>query len=351
MNYLVGFMSGDRGSMRWRAGAIAALVMLANLAIWIYAIVALRGHPLLLGTALLAYTFGLRHAVDADHIAAIDNTTRKLMQTGQRPVSVGFFFAVGHSTIVIMLSVAVAFATTSIEGRFDELKSVGAVISTLVSGIFLLTLSIVNVQILLSLIKTFRRVKRGETLLEDDMDILMSGRGMLSRLFRPLFKLVTRSWHMLPIGFLFGLSFDTATEVALFGISATQAAKGMSADVIMVFPLLFMAGMTLIDTADGLLMLGAYGWAFRRPTRKLFYNITITFVSVAVAVLIGSIEMAALIGQEFDLKGRFWGFVGNLSDNFGTIGYLVIGLFLVSWMISIAIYRIGKYDDLPANLG
>lgn len=350
MNYLMGFMSGDRGSMRWRAGAIAAIVLLANLATWIYAIVALRGHPLLLGTALLAYTFGLRHAVDADHIAAIDNTTRKLMQTGQRPVSAGFFFALGHSTIVIMLSIAVAFATTSIEGHFDELKSVGAVISTLVSGIFLLTLSIVNVQILLSLVKAFRRVKRGETLMEDDMDILMNGRGMLSRLFRPLFRLVTRSWHMLPIGFLFGLSFDTATEVALFGISATQAAKGMSAGVIMVFPLLFMAGMTLIDTADGLLMLGAYGWAFRRPTRKLFYNITITFVSVAVAVLIGSIEVAALIGQEFDLKGRFWDFAGNLSDNFGTIGYLVIGIFFVSWIISIAIYRIGKYDDLPANL-
>ena len=340
----------SRGGLRARVVTMIAVISIANVLAWMYAVVALHSHPLLLGTAFLAYTFGLRHAVDADHIAAIDNTTRKLMQAGSRPVSAGFFFAVGHSTIVILLSLGVAFAASSIEGHFDQLKAVGGVIATSVSATFLLVLAIVNIQILYSVIQTFRRVKRGEALVEDDLDILMNKSGMLSRIFRPLFRLVTRSWHMFPIGFLFGLSFDTATEVALFGISAAQAAKGMSVETILVFPVLFMAGMTLVDTADGLLMLGAYGWAFRRPTRKLFYNITITFVSVVAAVLIGGIEVLSLSAQQFQLKGAFWDFIGKISDNFGVVGYLVIGLFIVSWLVSIAIYRIGKYDELPVNI-
>ncbi|GAB3628362.1 HoxN/HupN/NixA family nickel/cobalt transporter [Pandoraea terrae] len=344
-------LDDSSNGLRGRVTAMITVVVAANLAAWVYAAIVLHSHPLLLGTALLAYTFGLRHAVDADHIAAIDNTTRKLMQTGRRPVSAAFFFAVGHSTIVILLSLGVAFAASSIEGHFDELKSIGGVIATSVSATFLLVLAIVNVQILFSVIQTFRRVKRGEALVEEDLDILMNKSGVLSRIFRPLFKLVTRSWHMFPLGFLFGLSFDTATEVALFGISATQATRGMSVETIFVFPTLFMAGMTLIDTADGLLMLGAYGWAFRRPTRKLFYNITITFVSVVAAVLIGGIEVLALSAQQFQLKGVFWDFIGRMSDNFGMIGYLVVGLFIVSWLVSVAIYRFGKYDDLPVNFG
>lgn len=341
-------VSGD--GLRARVVAMICLIVAINIIAWIYAALALHSHPLLLGTALLAYTFGLRHAVDADHIAAIDNTTRKLMQAGRRPVSAGFFFAVGHSTIVILLSVGVGFAASSIEGHFDQLKAVGAVIATSVSATFLLVLAIVNVQILYSVIQTFRRVKRGETLVEDDLDILMNKSGMLSRVFRPLFRLVTRSWHMFPIGFLFGLSFDTATEVALFGISAAQAAKGMSMETILVFPALFMAGMTLVDTADGLLMLGAYGWAFRRPARKLFYNITITFVSVVAAVLIGGIEVLSLSAQQFQLKGPFWDFIGRVADNFGVVGYLVIGLFVVSWLVSVVVYKMGKYDDMPVKI-
>ncbi|MEK6418288.1 HoxN/HupN/NixA family nickel/cobalt transporter [Paraburkholderia tropica] len=348
--YIATFSDDSRVALRARVIAMIAVIAIANVFAWIYAVVALRSHPLLLGTAFLAYTFGLRHAVDADHIAAIDNTTRKLMQSGKRPVSAGFFFAVGHSTIVILLSVGVAFAASSIEGHFDQLKAVGGIIATSVSATFLLVLAIVNIQILYSVVQTFRRVKLGEALVEDDLDILMNKSGFLSRIFRPLFRLVTRSWHMFPIGFLFGLSFDTATEVALFGISASQAAKGMSVETILVFPTLFMAGMTLIDTADGLLMLGAYGWAFRRPARKLFYNITITFVSVVAAVLIGGIEVLALSAQQFQLKGAFWDFVGKISDNFGMVGYLVIGLFIVSWLVSVAVYKIGKYDELPINI-
>jgi high-affinity nickel-transport protein len=305
----------------------------------------------LIGTALLAYTFGLRHAVDADHIAAIDNTTRKLMQGGKRPVAVGFFFSLGHSTIVIALSVAVAFAAVTLKARFEDMRSIGGVISTSVSAGFLLVLAIVNVMILVSVVKTFRRVQRGERLVEEDLDMLLNRRGFLSRIFRPLFRLVSRSWHMYPIGFLFGLGFDTATEVALFGISAAQAADGMSLATILIFPALFTAGMCLVDTIDGVLMLGAYGWAFMKPVRKLYYNITITFVSVVVAVLIGGIEALALIADKLELKGGFWDLIGTASDNFGLLGYMVIGLFAVSWLVSVLFYKLKRYDDMPVNLG
>ncbi|MFL9959412.1 HoxN/HupN/NixA family nickel/cobalt transporter [Paraburkholderia nemoris] len=330
---------------------IFSLLIAANITIWIWALTALHGKPALIGTALLAYTFGLRHAVDADHIAAIDNTTRKLMQGGKRPVAIGFFFSLGHSTIVIALSIAVAFAAVTLRARFDDMKAIGGVIGTSVSAGFLLVLAIVNVMILVSVVKTFRRVQRGERLVEEDLDLLLNKRGFLSRIFRPLFRLVSRSWHMYPIGFLFGLGFDTATEVALFGISAAQAADGMSLATILIFPALFTAGMCLIDTADGVLMLGAYGWAFMKPVRKLYYNITITFVSVVVAVLIGGIEALALIADKLDLKGGFWDLIGAASDNFGLLGYAVIGVFVVSWLASVLFYKLKRYDDLPVNLG
>jgi high-affinity nickel-transport protein len=338
-------------ALRGKVVGIFSLLIAANLGIWAWALTALHGQPLLLGTALLAYTFGLRHAVDADHIAAIDNTTRKLMQADKRPLAVGFFFSLGHSTIVIALSVAVAFAAVTLKDRFEDMKSIGGVIGTSVSAGFLLVLAIVNVMILVSVVKTFRRVQRGERLVEEDLDMLLNKRGFLSRIFRPLFRLVTRSWHMYPIGFLFGLGFDTATEVALFGSSAAQAAHGMSLATILIFPALFTAGMCLVDTADGVLMLGAYGWAFMKPVRKLYYNITITFVSVVVAVLIGGIEALALIADRLDLKGGFWDLVGAASDNFGLLGYAVIGLFVASWIVSVIFYKFKRYDDLPVNLG
>ncbi|HTR08572.1 MAG TPA: HoxN/HupN/NixA family nickel/cobalt transporter [Paraburkholderia sp.] len=338
-------------ALRGKIIGIFSLLLAANIGVWVWALTALHARPALLGTALLAYTFGLRHAVDADHIAAIDNTTRKLMQTGKRPVAVGFFFSLGHSTIVIGLSIAVAFAAVTLKARFEDMKDIGGVIGTSVSASFLLVLAIVNVLILISVVKTFRRVQRGERLVEEDLDMLLNKRGFLSRIFRPLFRLVSRSWHMYPIGFLFGLGFDTATEVALFGISAAQAADGMSLGTILIFPALFTAGMCLVDTADGVLMLGAYGWAFMKPVRKLYYNITITFVSVIVAVLIGGIEALALIADKLELKGGFWDLVGAASDNFGLLGYAVIGLFVLSWLVSVVVYKIKGYDDMPVNLG
>jgi len=305
----------------------------------------------LLGTALLVYSFGLRHAVDADHIAAIDNVTRKLMQDGKRPVAVGFFFSLGHSTIVVLASVAIAATATAFKDRFDTFQNVGGVIGTLVSALFLLAIAAMNVVILGTLYRTFRRVKAGAAYVDDDLNVLLAGRGMLARLFRPMFRLIRQSWHMYPLGFLFGLGFDTATEVGLLGISAAQAAQGMSIWSILAFPALFTAEMSLVDTTDSILMLGAYGWAFVKPVRKLYYNLTITFVSVVVAVVIGGIEALGLAADQFGFAGPFWQGVSALNDHFGMIGYLIIAIFVVTWIAAAVIYRIRGYDQLEIETG
>ncbi|HYB08495.1 MAG TPA: HoxN/HupN/NixA family nickel/cobalt transporter [Alphaproteobacteria bacterium] len=342
---------GDDGTenLRGRIVGIYILLIAANLLVWFWAFAALYDYPILLGTAVLAYTFGLRHAVDADHIAAIDNVTRKLMQEGKRPIAVGFFFSLGHSAVVILMSVAIAIAATTVQSRFDSFKSVGGVIGTCVSAFFLFVVAIVNLLIFVSVYRTFRSVKRGEKFVEEDLNILLNSRGLLARIFRPLFRMVSRSWHMVPIGFLFGLGFDTATEVALFGISAAQAYSGTSVWVILVFPALFTAGMSLVDTTDSILMLGAYGWAFMKPVRKLFYNMTITLVSVLVAVVVGGIETLGLMVDQFNLQGAFWDAVGDLNDNFGLLGYVIIGVFVFSWIASIAIYRLRGYDRIEVR--
>lgn len=344
-------LNNGGADLRGRLIAIYAVLIGGNFLVWVWALVALGGQPVLLGTALLAYTFGLRHAVDADHIAAIDNVTRKLMQQGQRPVSVGFFFSLGHSAVVICMSIGVAFAASALTSRFDSMKAVGGIVSTTASALFLFAIAFINVLVLISVYRTFQAVKRGEPFVEEDFDILLNKRGFLSRIFRPLFRLVTKSWHMLAIGFLFGLGFDTATEVALFGISSAQAANGMSFSSIMVFPALFTAGMTLIDTTDGVLMLGAYGWAFMKPIRKLYYNMTITAVSVVVAVLIGGLETLNLIGDQLGLTdgGGFWGAIGAINDNFGMLGSIIIGIFLVAWIGSVIVYKLRGYDELEVQ--
>jgi nickel/cobalt transporter (NiCoT) family protein len=332
--------------LRSKVASIGIALGCANVLAWVWALIAFRDYPVLVGTAFLAYTFGLRHAVDADHIAAIDNLTRKLMQEGKRPVSVGFFFSLGHSTVVVLASAAIAFATGALEGRFESFKLIGGVIGTLVSAVFLFLVAAANLLILLSVYRTFQHVRRGGLFVEDDLNHLLSQRGLLGRLFRPMFRLVSRSWHMYPLGFLFGLGFDTATEIGLLGIAAAEASKGLPIWSIMVFPALFTAGMSLIDTADGVLMLGAYGWAFTKPIRKLYYNLTITFVSVLVAVLIGGIEALGLLADQLKLVGPFWGFIGSLNDNFGRLGYLIIVIFAGSWLVSVAVYRLGRFDRL-----
>ena len=338
------------GNVRFKVAGIYAVLIAANVAAWVWALAAFRHYPVLLGTALLAYGFGLRHAVDADHIAAIDNVTRKLMQEGKRPVTVGFFFSLGHSTIVVLASVAIAATATAFKSQFAAFQSIGGVIGTLVSALFLLAIAAMNVVILISVHQTFRRVKAGAPYVDEDLNMLLAGRGLLARLFRPMFRMIGRSWHMYPLGFLFGLGFDTATEVGLLGISATQASQGMSIWSILVFPALFTAGMSLVDTTDSILMLGAYGWAFVKPIRKLYYNMTITFVSVVIALLIGGIEALGLAVDQLSLKGPFWEGIGALNDNFGTIGFLIIGVFIVSWIVSAVIYRLRGYDRLEVGM-
>ena len=333
-----------------RIAGIYGVLIAANVVAWLWALIAFHDYPVLIGTAFLAYTFGLRHAVDADHIAAIDNVTRKLMQDGKKPIAVGLFFSLGHSTIVVLASAAIALATTQIEGHFGIVKIVGGVIGTTVSVVFLFLVAAANFVVLCAVYRTFRRVRRGGVYVEEDVNHLLAQRGFLGRLFRPAFRLVSRSWHMYPLGILFGLGFDTATEIGLLGISATEASKGLPIWSIMVFAALFTAAMSLIDTTDGVLMLGAYGWALTKPVRKLYYNLTITSVSVLVAVLIGGIEALGLVADRMKLEGPFWSFVGALNGHFGSLGYLIIAIFVASWLISIAIYRFGRFDRLePAG--
>jgi len=340
----------ERTSVCSRLVTTYGIIVIATLFAWIWAFYAFSAYPLLLGTALLAYTFGLRHAVDADHIAAIDNVTRKLMQDGKRPVKVGFYFSLGHSLVVILASAAVAATAGIFKDRMNSWTNMGGIICTCVSAGFLLLLAVLNIVIFFQVYRTFQRVKKTGVYSEEDFNMLMSKRGLFSRIFRPLFGMIHSSWQMFPIGFLFGLGFDTSTEVVLLGISAAQVAKGLSLWSIMVFPTLFTMGMTLIDTTDGVLMLGAYQWAFVTPIRKLFYNLTITAVSIVVALIVGGIETLGLLEDQFTLKGSFWKTIGSLNDHFNAIGFFIIGIFLGTWFLSLLIYRHRRYDDLKINL-
>jgi high-affinity nickel-transport protein len=271
------------------------------------------------------------------------------MQQGKRPVGVGFFFSLGHSTIVFGLSVIIALTSVAIKNRFGSFESIGGIIGTSVSAFFLVTIAIANIIILISVYRTFQHVKGGGQFVEEDLNLILAKRGFFGRIFRNLFRLIEHSWQMYPVGFLFGLGFDTATEVGLLGISATEATKGLSIWSILVFPTLFTAGMALIDSTDSILMLGAYGWAFVKPIRKLYYNMTITFVSVLVALLIGGIEVLGLIGNHFKIQGAVWDMIGSLNNNFGTIGFVIIGVFVLSWTASILIYRLKRYDEIEVS--
>jgi len=333
-------------NLRSKVFGIYAILIAFNTAGWLWAALAFRHFPLLMGTALLAYSFGLRHAVDADHIAAIDNVTRKLMQEGKRPVGVGLMFSLGHSTIVFLGTAGIAAATLALQHRMDAARVVGGVIGTLVSSLFLFAIAVINIVVLLSIYRAFVRVRNGAPYVDEDFDMLLASRGFLARLFRPMFAMIRRSWHMYPLGVLFGLGFDTATEIGLLAISAAEASKGLPLWSVLAFPALFAAGMSLIDTTDNILMLGAYGWAFIKPVRKLYYNMTITFVSVVVALIVGGIEALGLLAGHFHLSGTFWDLVLKLNGSFATLGYFIIGVFALSWVISIAIYKWRRFDEL-----
>jgi nickel/cobalt transporter (NiCoT) family protein len=338
----------DASRMWRRIWLTLALLGAGNAAAWLWAVYEFRAFPLLLGTALLAYSFGLRHAVDADHIAAIDNVTRRLMQEGQRPVCVGLFFSLGHSTVVVLASVAVALTATTFKEQLLELQLLGGVVGTSVSATFLLGIALANIVVLRGVIRTLRSVRRGGVYREEDANLLLAGGGLLARLCGPLFRMIRRSWHMFPLGLLFGLGFDTATEVGLLGISAAQAANGLPIWSILVFPALFTAAMTLVDTLDSLLMLGAYGWAFVRPVRKLYYNITVTSISIVLALVVGGIEILNLAGTKLDLSGAFWSVIDNLSENLSAVGYAVIAVFVLTWLAFFIVSRVRGNDALDA---
>ena len=344
--FLKSLANDEPSNTKAKAAVLYALLLGFNASAWCWAVVAFHRFPVLLGTAFLAYSLGLRHAVDADHIAAIDNVTRKLMQQRKRPMAVGLMFSLGHSTVVIAGSIAIAAATLALQQRIESVRQIGGVIGTLVSAYFLFAIAIVNLVVLRSIWRSFERVRSGEPYVEEDFDLLLGNRGFLSRLFRPMFNLIRTSWHMYPLGILFGLGFDTATEIGVLGISAGEASKGISVASILVFPVLFAAGMSLVDSTDNMLMIGAYGWAYVKPIRKLYYNITITSISVVVALAVGGIETLALLADQLHLTGGIWGLVTSLSQNFGMLGYGIVGLFALSWILSIAIYKWRRFDDL-----
>lgn len=344
-------LNGQSAHFRGKIITSYLFLLALNLGAWAAALIAFRHNTVLLGFSALAYAFGLRHAVDADHIAAIDSVTRKLMHEKKRPAMVGFFFSMGHSTVLMIATAAIALTAVTIDSKFKAFNDAAGIIGTAVSALFLFTMAAMNVVIARAVYLTFRQARRTGHLANDDFDILLNKRGLMSRILRPLFCLVTESWHMMLVGFLFGLGFDTATEVSLLSMGGVEAVKGVSVWTIMMLPVLFAAGMSLVDTTDGILMLGAYGWAFVKPVRKLYYNLTITVVSVIVAVVVGTVETLGLLSNELGLQGPLWRFVGAANDKyFGMIGFLIIGIFLASWLVSTLVYRLKRYDDLEISL-
>ena len=324
---------------------VYSLIGLATLAGFVASTIVGKLSVLLAGLGIITYVFGLRHGVDADHIAAIDNTTRKLMQENQSPFTVGMWFSLGHSTIVVALIVGLVFITRTIIGRIPVLQSAGAIIGTTVSGVFLLLIGLVNTVIVFGIYRIYKEMKRGR-MNQGELEALLDNRGFLNRYFRPLFKIVRKPWQIYPIGVLFGLGFDTATEVALIAISV---GIGVSSSVpvwmILVLPFTFTCGMVLVDTTDGVTMRMAYGWAFLNPIRKIYYNLTVTVISVLVALVIGLVELLQVVAGELRLSGAFWDWLMGLD--FESIGFGIIIIFVASWLVSTAVWKFRGLSQIP----
>lgn len=340
--------SADRGRLRGKVAGMYVILLGANVVLWGLTLVAAAPYPKLLPFGLLAFGLGLRHAVDADHIAAIDNVTRKLMQEGKRPVAVGFFFSLGHSTVVVAATVALSVAAVAVQRDLPQLQAVGGILGTLVSALFLYLIAALNLLVLLDIVRAFRRVTRGGAYDAAEVESYLAQRGLLGRFFGRFFKLISHSWNMYPLGLLFGLGFDTATEVGILSLGAVAATSGMPVVYVLLLPLLFTAGMSLVDTTDGIMMLGAYGWAFVKPVRKLYYNLNITLISVLVALLVGTIELLQILSTELRLDGPVWTFV-NDTLNLSNLGYFIVGIFVVAWLGSTIIYRVKRYEDIEAS--
>jgi len=298
------------------------------------------------GIGLTAYTLGMRHAFDADHIAAIDNTTRKLMSEGKRPLSVGFFFSLGHSTIVFVGSLLLGVGVRALLGQVSDasstLHSVTQFAGTLVSGAFLYVIAILNFIILVSIVRVFREMRSGQYD-EAALEHQLQSRGLMNRFLGRFTRAVDKPWTMYPVGVLFGLGFDTATEVALLVFVGSAAGASLPWWAVLTLPILFAAGMSLFDTIDGCFMNFAYGWSFSKPVRKVFYNITITGLSVAVALIIGTVELLSIVQSKFGLDGAFWNWIANVNLNLW--GYLIVALFIVTWLVALAIWRFGRIEE------
>ncbi|KZS58467.1 nickel transporter [Mycobacterium kansasii] len=337
----------------WRLGSMLAVIVALHLVGWITLIalvepaqLAVGGKAFGIGIGLTAYTLGMRHAFDADHIAAIDNTTRKLMNDGQRPLAAGFFFSLGHSTVVFALAVLLATGVKAIVGPVQQdsssLHHYTGLIGTGVSGVFLYLIAVLNVIVLAGILRVFARLRRGE-FNEAELEQQLDNRGLINRFLGRFTKAITKSWHMYPVGLLFGLGFDTATEIALLVLASTSAAAGLPWYAILCLPVLFTAGMCLLDTIDGSFMNFAYGWAFSNPVRKIYYNITITALSVAVALLIGSVELLGLFAGEFGWRGPFWRWIAGLDLNM--VGVAVVAMFVITWAVALLVWRLGRIEQ------
>jgi nickel/cobalt transporter (NiCoT) family protein len=336
-----------------RAGGMVTTVIALNVVGWAMLASAVGGHYHIsntevfgFGTGALAYTLGMRHAFDADHIAAIDNTTRKLVNEGKRPLSVGFFFSLGHSSVVFVLAVLLNFGIRGLDEQVKDssshLQYTTNIVGTCVSGFFLFLIAAFNIVILAGILKVFRQMRQGaydDAALEEQLN----KRGLMNRILGPLGRRVDTPWKMYPIGFLFGLGFDTATEVALLVLAGTAVVGGLPFYAILSLPILFAAGMSLFDTADGCFMNFAYDWAFAKPVRKVYYNLTITGLSVFVAVFIGAIELLGLLGQDGNLNGSVWSFLENFNIN--TAGFVIVGVFVLTWAVALSIWHFGKIEQ------
>jgi high-affinity nickel-transport protein len=345
----------------WRLGSMLTVIVVLHLVGWITLVfivdparLSLGGKAFGIGVGLTAYTLGLRHAFDADHIAAIDNTTRKLMSDGQRPLAVGFFFSLGHSTVVLGLALLLATGVKAIIGPVEDdsstLHHYTGLIGTSVSGVFLYLIAILNVIVLVGILRVFVRLRRGEYD-ETELEQQLENRGLLNRFLGRFTKSITTSWQMYPVGLLFGLGFDTATEIALLVLAGTSAAAGLPWYAILCLPVLFTAGMCLLDTIDGSFMNFAYGWAFSSPVRKIYYNITITGLSVAVALVIGSVELLGLFAGQLGWRGAFWNWINNLDLN--AVGFVVVGMFVFTWAVAVLVWRYGRIEEkwTPSSVG
>ena len=336
-----------------RAGAMVAAVVSLNVLGWGMLAAALGGHYHIskteifgVGTGALAYTLGMRHAFDADHIAAIDNTTRKLVGEGKRPLSVGFFFSLGHSSVVFALAVLLNFGIKGLDEQIrnggSQLQHTASFIGTCVSGFFLFLIAAFNLVVMSGIFRVFREMRSGRYN-DEELEEQLGKRGLMNRILGPLNRRVDTPWKMYPIGVLFGLGFDTATEVALLVLAGTAVVGGLPFYAILSLPILFAAGMSLFDTIDGCFMNFAYDWAFASPVRKVYYNLTITGLSVFVAVFIGVTELLGLLAQDGHLTGSFWSFLEHFNLN--TAGFVIVGVFVVTWLIALAIWHFGRIEQ------